>query len=289
MIGLCLTKMFDATSHQGILLSSCARELATAIERMQLAAAVRRSQLEVETEHMRSSLLSAVSHDLKTPLAAIVGASSTLLTHRDDISSQATGELLSPIGGEGERLARLVQNLLSMSRLESPTIDLHRTPEDVEDMVAASLDGVRSAIGTRSLTVSIPADLPPVMAEPALIGQVITNLIENILRYTPLDAAIEIAAKAEEGVIRIEVADSGQGIPEHERDKVFEKFYRGSRSSKSDGGVGLGLTICRAIVRAHGGRIAVRERPGGGTLVEFTLPLAPASLSWANPPEEALT
>jgi two-component system sensor histidine kinase KdpD len=189
---------------------------------------------------------------------------------------------------EGDRLTHLVQNLLAISRLESPTIELRKTPEAVEDIVSSSLHRMRAALGTRKATVNLPADLPFVLAEPGLVDQVVTNLLENVVRYTPSTAAIEIAARHEEGVVNVQVGDAGPGIPEHEREKVFEKFYRGSRASKSDGGVGLGLTICRAIIRAHGGRIAVRERPGGGTLVEFTLPAVPTPVL-EEPDEETVT
>jgi two-component system sensor histidine kinase KdpD len=275
VIGLKLTKMFQKHSPEGALLLDCARELATAIERMQLGQAVRRSQLAAETEHMRSSLLSAVSHDLKTPLSSIVAAGTTLLSQHSELDSEASRELLSTIVREGDRLTHLVQNLLAISRLESPTIELRKTPEAVEDIVSSSLHRMRAALGSRKASVNLPADLPFVLAEPALVDQVVTNLLENVARYTPSTAAIEIAARHEEGVVNVQVGDAGPGIPEQEREKVFEKFYRGSRASKSDGGVGLGLTICRAIIRAHGGKIAVRERPGGGTLVEFTLPAVP--------------
>ena len=276
VIGLKPGRMFASQSREGLLLSECARDIATALERLQLADALRRSQLAAETEHMRSSLLSAVSHDLKTPLATIVAAGTTLLAHRNELETASSHQLLSTIVGEGERLGHLVQNLLSISRLESPTIELRKSPEAVEDIVSTSLDRLRAGLGVRPLTVILPPDLPCVLAEPALIDQVVTNLLENIVRYTPPTSAIEIAAKSEEDVVTIQVSDAGPGIPEHERDKVFEKFYRGTRAGKSDGGVGLGLTICRAIVRAHGGRIAIRDRPGGGTLVEFTLPAAPS-------------
>jgi two-component system sensor histidine kinase KdpD len=271
-----LPRTFPKESAEWRLFSECARELATALERLQLADTVRRTQLAAETEHMRSSLLSAVSHDLKTPLATIVAAGTTLLSHRGRLETEASQQLLSTVVREGERLGRLVQNLLSISRLESPTIELRKTPEAVEDIVATSVDRMSVSLGARPLTVNLSPDLPFVFAEPALVDQVLTNLLENVVRYTPATSAVEIAARADDDFVTVQVTDDGPGIPEPERDKVFEKFYRGSRATKNDGGVGLGLTICRAIVRAHGGRIAVRERPGGGTLVEFTLPVAPS-------------
>jgi two-component system sensor histidine kinase KdpD len=286
VIGLKVGATFDQRSEQGLLLAACARELATAIERTQLANAAHRSQLDAETERMRSSLLSAVSHDLKTPLAGIVAAGTTLLEHEGTIDARASKGLLATIVREGERLGHLIQNLLSMSRLESPTIALRKTPEAVEDIVAAALSRLSDALASRQLKVEVPADLPWVLAEPALVEQVLLNLLENALRYTPSEASIEVTAQASEGFVKLEVADSGPGIAEAEREKVFEKFFRGSQATKSDGGVGLGLTICRAVVRAHGGRIAIRERQGGGTVVELTLPIAPGAMTWTEEHKE---
>jgi two-component system sensor histidine kinase KdpD len=208
-----------------------------------------------------------------------------LLAHRRELNATTVDELLSSIVGEGERLSRLVQNLLSITRLESPTIELKRTPEAVEEIVAAARERLRPQLGAREIKVELPHDLPWILVEPGLIEQVLLNLLENALRYTPPSSAISVSARLADGGVDIQVADRGPGIVEHERDRVFEKFYRGAQANKSDGGVGLGLTICRAIVRAHGGKIAIHERHGGGTLVEFTLPMARADHSDAHVPE----
>jgi two-component system sensor histidine kinase KdpD len=276
VIGLKLAASFDEGSEQGLLLSACARELAAAIERTELAKTAQRAQLDAETERMRSSLLSAVSHDLKTPLAGIVASGSTLLEHEGSLDARASTVLVSAMVRDCERLAHLLQNLLSMSRLESPTIELRKTPEAVEDIVAAALSRVDDALSLRQVNVDVPADLPWVFVEPALIEQVLLNLLENALRYTPASSSIEVSAHAADGVVKLRVSDDGPGIAEREREKVFQEFFRGSRAGKSDGGVGLGLPICRAVVRAHGGSIAIRERQGGGALVEFTLPITQA-------------
>ena len=280
VIGLKLDTSFDQKSEQGLLLSACARELATAIERTRLAKAAHRARLDAETEWMRSSLLSAVSHDLKTPLAGIVASGTTLLEHQGSLDAGASRSLVSTIVREGERLGQLLQNLLSLSRLESPTIQLRKTPEAVEDIVSSALSRLDDALSTRELKVDLPADLPWVMVEPTLVEQVLLNLLENALRYSPPSSSIEVAAKAGGGVVKLRVSDSGPGILEREREKVFEKFFRGSGAGSADGGVGLGLAICRAVVRAHGGEIAIGERPGGGTLVEFTLPVMPPNAAW---------
>lgn len=277
VIGLQLTEGFDRSSPQAFLLSACANQLATALERVQLANAVQRTQLEAESERLRSSLLSAVSHDLKTPLASIIAAGTTLMGHKAELDPQAADGLLASIVSEGERLSRLIQNLLSIARLESPTIELRRTPEAIEEIVAAAVERFAGRIGTPRVRVELQEDLPLVWAEPLLLEQVMTNLLENAARHAGPDVTIHVQAAAGiTGFLTVKIADDGPGIPEDERDKIFEKFYRGRRAAKNDGGAGLGLTICRAIVRAHGGRIVARDRPGGGALIEFTLPLVAA-------------
>lgn len=272
VIGLRVAQGFDKASKQGLLLSACANQLATAIERVQLSSAVQRTQLEAETERMRSSLLSAVSHDLKTPLTSMIAAATALSSRRDELDRRVVEQLTSGIISEGERLHRLIQNLLSMTRLESPTIQLNPTPEALEDILSAVLRRLGSRTGTHRVSAEIEADLPLVMVEPMLIEQVLANLIENAVSYAGPAARIQVTARSQSESLVVQVLDDGPGIAEGERQKVFEKFYRGRQSLSSDGGAGLGLTICRAIVRAHNGRIAVCERPGGGTLVEFTLP-----------------
>ena len=280
VIGLKLASTFEQDSEQGLLLSACARELGTALERTQLAKVAQRAQVDAETERMRSSLVSAVSHDLKTPLASIVASGTTLLEHAGTLDARVSRGLLSTIVREGERLGSLLQNLLSVSRLEAPSIELRRTPEAIEEIIAVALGRLNDVLAQRQVIVDLPNDLPYVLVEPALIEQVLLNLLENALRHTPASASIEVSAQATESVVKLQVADDGPGIPEAEREKVFEKFIRGSRAVRGDGGVGLGLTICRAVVRAHGGKIAIRERRGGGTLVEFTLPITTMASTW---------
>lgn len=264
---------FEEDSKSGFLLSACANQFATALERVQLANAVHRTQIEAETERMRSSLLSAVSHDLKTPLATMIAAGTTLIAQRAQLPAETMDELLRSIVGEGERLNGLIYNLLSVTRMESPNVELRRTPEAIEDVINSATERFSARQRKDRIETRLDADLPLVFAEPLLIEQVVVNLLENAIRYAGTDARILVQASASGSTMTVQVADDGPGISEHERSKVFEKFYRGG-ARKSDGGVGLGLTICRTIVHAHGGRISIRERAGGGTLVEFTLPLA---------------
>lgn len=269
-------------SEQALLVAAFERELGTALERTQLAGAARRAELEAETERMRSSLLSVVSHDLKTPLAGIVASGSMLLEHEGTRDEKASRVLMATLVRECERLARLLQNLLSMSRLESSKLELRKSPELVEDIVASALQRLNGALAQRHVELDLPADLPCIYVEPALMEQVLLNLLENALRYTPPGASIGLSGRAESGMVRLAVSDSGPGIHERERERVFQEFFRGARAKKGDGGMGLGLPICRAIVRAHGGQIAIRERAGGGTVVEFSLPAQPLVMSWSS-------
>jgi len=276
VVGIAAQTPFTETSGFGLLVSACANQLATAIERSQLANVVHRAQVEAETERMRSSLLSAVSHDLKTPLATIVAAGTTLLDRGKALEAEDSRELLGAMVLEAERLGRLIQNLLSVTRLESPTVELRRSPEAVEEIVSAAVERINARLKPKRIQVSISRDLPWVLAEPALIEQVILNLLENAVRYAGATSPIELSAHLENNRVTIQVADRGSGISDADVDKVFEKFYRGQQATRRDGGMGLGLTICRAIVRAHGGQIGIRNRQGGGAVVEFTLPVAGA-------------
>jgi two-component system, OmpR family, sensor histidine kinase KdpD len=289
VIGIAHVGLTRAESEPGVLLTACATQLATAIERGQLAVAVQRAQVEAEAERTRNSLLSAVSHDLKTPLATIVAAGTTLLAHAPTLQSAESQELLTAMVSEAERLARLVQDLLSITRLESPTVQLRRSPEAIEEIIAAARARVANESDRNRIHVDLAANLPWVLVEPALIEQVLINLLENALHHGGPAARIDIRAQSTNHSVIVEVLDDGPGLPEADLDKVFEKFYRGARVERRDGGVGLGLTICRSIVTTHGGRIDIRNRSEGGMAVEFSLPVAtgirtrPQDLERVNP------
>jgi len=267
---------------EGELLEACAAQLASAIERMQLAAAARQAELEAETEKTRSSLLAAVSHDLRTPLASILAAASTLSKRDPQVGAGTSGELLSTIVDEAERLNHLVTNLLSMSKLEAGEPLLKRQPEDVSEVIAASINALRGRSGVERLQVNVPKDTPLIDVDSLLVEQALINLLENALRYAPGNSPIELEALADEESVQIRVLDRGPGILPQEREKVFDKFFRGSGTRHGDGGAGLGLTIARAAALAHHGKLRALERPGGGTCMELTLPIA----TLRNAPEE---
>jgi two-component system sensor histidine kinase KdpD len=260
----------DAGERQ--LMLSCATQLAGAVERILLSEATHRAELQAETERTRSSLLAAVSHDLRNPLAAILTAASTAARVDSKLSEEVRRDLMRTIVDESERLNRLVANLLSMTKLESGELALQRLPEELMELVDGSIRALPPG-STARIVVKIPDDLPAVDVDAVLVEQALINLLENALLYAPGNSPLEVQAwNASEGV-RVRVIDHGPGIPPEEREKVFEKFFRG-RGSKRDGGAGLGLTICRAVAVAHRGRIRVLETSGGGTTVELTLPRA---------------
>jgi two-component system sensor histidine kinase KdpD len=237
-------------------------------------AAARQHEVQIETERLRSSLLSAVSHDLKTPLAAIFGAGTELIDDDSTLDREERLELARAIVEEAERLNQLVTNLLDVARLEGGPIALRKRFEPIEEVVEAALGRMGARLREHPVKTSIPEDVPMVPMDPMLIRQVFVNLFENVLRYTPQDSPIEIDASARQGSVEIAVSDRGPGIPEEEPARLFERFYRGPAGERRDGGMGLGLTICRAIVQAHGGSISIENRAGGGAIVRFTLPLA---------------
>jgi two-component system sensor histidine kinase KdpD len=219
---------------------------------------------------MRSSLLSAVSHDLRTPLASITGAASTLRSQEGKLAPEVKQELLESISEEAERLSRLVGNLLDMTRFESGAVELRRDLYPLEEIVGCALQRVERQMEGRAVTTLLPGELPLVYVDDVLIGQVVTNLLENALKYTPKETPLEIAAAAAPGAVVLEVRDRGPGIPAGEEERIFEKFYRGS--SRGARGAGLGLAICRAVVQAHQGTIQAFNRPGGGAVFRVSLP-----------------
>jgi two-component system sensor histidine kinase KdpD len=256
-------------------LETFASQTALAIERARLAEEAERAQVRAETERLRNSLLSSVSHDLRTPLASITGAASTLLDNDGRLDAGTRRDLLEALHEEADRLNRLVQNLLEMTRLESGALQLHTEWHSVEEVVGAALGHFGKALARRGVTTRVPADLPLVPMDDVLIEQVLINLIDNALKYTPAASPIDVSAQDIGGAVLIEVADHGPGLPPGEEHQIFEKFHR-TDAAPTVRGAGLGLAICQGIVLAHGGRIWAENRPGGGATLRFTLPVKEA-------------
>jgi two-component system, OmpR family, sensor histidine kinase KdpD len=256
--------------EQRQLLGAFCKQTAVAIERTGLAEEARLAQARVEQEELRNTLLSSVSHDLRTPLAAIMGAASTLLED-DSVSSGVRREMLETIAEEAGRLNRLVGNLVDMTRLESGGLVVKKEWTPLEEIVGSALQRLHSAFENRPVRVTLPSDLPLVPMDGVLIEQVFVNLLENAAKYTPPGTPIEITARAEPDRVVVEVADSGPGILAGDEDRLFEKFFRGRNGSV--GGTGLGLTISRGMLRAHGGDLRAENRAQGGALFRLTIPL----------------
>jgi two-component system sensor histidine kinase KdpD len=251
------------------LLDLFARQVAGALARADLADRARASAVRAEAEELRSSLLSAVSHDLRTPLAAITGAGTTL---RDapDLPAASRDALLDDIVTEAARLERLVGNLLDMTRLESGTLVLRRDWVPVEELVGSALHRLEARLAGRAVTVALADPLELVLVDPVLLEQLLVNLLENADKHTPAGTAIELRSSQDDDHLELEVRDHGAGLAAGDEERVFEKFYRGANPASS--GAGLGLAICRAIARAHGGELTARNHPGGGA--SFRLRLA---------------
>jgi two-component system, OmpR family, sensor histidine kinase KdpD len=264
---------FDAPEqiHQ---LETFANQTAVALERARLAEEAQEAEVRVEAERLRSSLLSSVSHDLRTPLTTITGAANVLLSADSPADAGTRRELLESVRDEADRLNRLVHNLLEMTRLESGSLQLHRDWHPAEEIVGAAIRRLGRRVAGRRLDVSLAPDLPLVLMDDVLVEQVLINLLDNALKYTPAGSAIRIAATASADRITFEVADHGPGLPPGEEERVFEKFYRGPATSER--GAGLGLAISKGIVQAHGGRVWAHNLPEGGVAFFFTLPMTEA-------------
>jgi two-component system sensor histidine kinase KdpD len=227
----------------------------------------------VEIEFLRNTLLSGVSHELRTPLASITGAATTLVEAEHQLSREARADLLETLIGEAERMERLITNLLDMTRLEAGGLSLKREWQPLQEVIGSTLHNLDRRISNREIKLNIPADLPLLHIDALAIEQVVTNLIDNALEYTPRESPIEINARADEREILVEICDRGPGLPAGAEGRVFDKFFRAAQSS-GHRGIGLGLAICRGVIEAHGGGISAANRPGGGSVFTFTLPLS---------------
>jgi two-component system sensor histidine kinase KdpD len=250
------------------------RLIALALERVALVEEAESATVRARTEEMRSSLLSAVSHDLRTPLAAITGAATTLRERPERMEDPDRRELLETICEEAEHLERLVANLLEITRLEAGAVPLKREWVPLEEVVGSALYRLDPHLRGRTVHIDVPITVPLLFADPVLLGQVFYNLFDNATKYSPAGTPIDVEAKQEDGMLVASVADRGAGIPPGFEHRIFEKFFRGSHAGVQ--GAGLGLAICLAIVQAHGGTIVASNRIGGGAEFRMVLPIGEA-------------
>jgi len=230
-----------------------------------------------QTERMRNTLLASISHDLRTPLAVMVGASSSLAERGERLPPEERRALARSIFMHAREMSELVTKVLEMTRLECGEIRLERDWNSIADIAGAVLARLRERLAQHRVIVELPGELPLVRVDAALIDQALVNLLENAAKHTPAGTVVRLRAKAQGGEIVVSVEDFGPGLPEADLERVFAKFQRGAAEAAA-GGVGLGLAICRAIVTLHGGRVWAEQVPGGGSAFRFALPLEPAPL-----------
>jgi len=267
------------------LLSSLCAQAALALQVDHLEHRRRLAEADAETERLRSSVLSTVSHDVRTPIASIQGCAESLLENDQMITPETRRELLRTIADQSHRIGGMITNLLEMTRLEGNGVQLNRVPLPVDEVVGAALGAMETRLSGRSVHVEIPSRIAFVSADEILIQHVLINLLENAIKYSPEGSPIAVVAHEEGGSVILEVADHGSGLAPGEELSIFEKFRRGQAGQKA-GGVGLGLAICKAIAQAHGGRITARSNDHGGATFAVYLPTATDLLDLPQEEEE---
>jgi two-component system sensor histidine kinase KdpD len=267
-------------------LGTFADQTAVALERLTLLHEAERAEVLARTDELKSALMSAVSHDLRTPLASIIASVTSLLEPGMQWDEETREDFLQGIYEEAQRLNRLVSNLLDMSRIEGGALHPQKDWYGVDEVIRAVLERLASRLASYSVTTDVAPDLPLVLLDFTEIDQVLTNLVENALKYTRPGTPICIAARRRGADIEVSVTDSGPGVPPRHLARLFDKFYRGESGTTAGfrpQGMGLGLAICKGLIEAHGGRIAARNVPEGGLQITFTLPIPPAAGTVAAP------
>ena len=261
------------TSADDRVLSAVAAQLGAAVEGIGLRREATEAEILRRTDELKSALLSAVSHDLRTPLASIIASAESLRQVDVAWSEDERQEFAEAIEQEARRLNRLVGNLLDLSRIEAGSLRPEKSWHDLGALIEDVLGRLRPLTAEHSIVVEIPGDLPPVLLDYVQIDQVLSNIVENATRYTPPGGEIQISARADRGELRVEVADRGPGVPAAAFPRLFDSFYRVDGKDAWPKGTGLGLAVARGLVEAHGGRIWAENRPGGGACFAFTLPV----------------
>jgi len=260
------------------LLDALADQAAVAIERVSFASVLAEARVLAETERLRAALLTSISHDLRTPLASILGTVSSLRSYPHRYAPSERDELLATLQDEAERLNRFVGNLLDMTRLESGAIELRLDFFDLGDIVGAALRRAGEILARHRVEIAIAADLPMLQLDAILFEQVLFNLLDNAAKYSPLGSRIDLRARRDGDVALIEIIDEGPGIPPDDLERVFDKFYRVQAQDRRRAGTGLGLAICRGFVEAQGGRIEARSREDrSGAVLTVRLPVPQAA------------
>jgi two-component system sensor histidine kinase KdpD len=258
--------------EQRHLLETFAGQIALAMERAALAEEAETARVTAETTNLRNTLLASISHDLRTPLAVIAGASSALNDPTMVFDAEARAALTASIEAKANQMSDIISNVLELMRLESGQVSLRCDWQTLEDLLGAVLEQSRARLAGHTIVDALPPGLPPVFVDSALILQVFNNLLENAAKHTPAGTRVTVTAAMENDMVRVYIDDDGPGFPVDDPELLFAKFRRG-KNEGTTGGAGLGLTICRAIVNAHGGTISAQQRAEGGARFTFTLPI----------------
>jgi two-component system, OmpR family, sensor histidine kinase KdpD len=272
------TPGFLLTPQERRLLDALGDLAAIAIERIRLAKDVDQARMLAETEKLRSALLTSISHDLRTPLALIIGSISSLRSYGERYDQATRDEMLVTALDEAERLNRYVANLLDMTQLDAGALRPKREPCDLQDLAGAALRRCAKSLAAHKVKLSLPANLPLLMLDDVLMEQVLANLLDNAAKYTPAGSTIEIVAAHYKFSVMLAVRDEGPGIAEADLQRVFDKFYRSREGDHGRDGTGLGLAICRGFVEAMGGRIVARNRSDRSG-AEFVIEFSPESIA----------
>ena len=259
------------TTDRG-LLEAAAKQMAVALERARLGERVRGAQVEAEASLLRAAMFSSVTHDLRTPLASIKASVTSLLSDEVVHDPGQQRDLLTTILEETDRLNRLVGNIMDLARVRAGALIPLREPTDVEEVVHAVINRLRPIMPTARFRAQIRPDLPEIFVDPVMLDQGLTNLLENAVRYSPGGSEVIVSAARYHDAVQIRVADQGPGIPEAQREQVFDAFYRGDAEPERPG-TGLGLAIVAAIATAHGGRVWVEGAPAGGAVLVVEFPM----------------
>ncbi len=270
------------TPDETRLLNSLADQAALAIERVYLARDIAKARLAAETDRLRQALLTSISHDLRTPLASIIGSVSSLVAHSAELDAEARAILLRTIQEEAERLNRFIGNLLDMTRLESGSLKPQTSLVDLSDLVGAALQRAQKIMKDHKVEIALAPGLPMLALDMVLMEQVLFNLLDNAAKYAPAGSEVSIRAYREGAIVVLQIADEGDGIPEADLESIFDKFYRVHRADRQRVGTGLGLAICRGFVESMGGTIAAANRTDRrGAIFTLRLPVPPGQTAEA--------
>ncbi|XKH02010.1 DUF4118 domain-containing protein [Marinobacter nauticus] len=273
VLGLQLGEM-NPEYYRTLAIDVYVHQLGLAWFRTRLAARLSESRVAEETERLRAALLASISHDLRTPLSSMIGSASTLKSMLNKLSDEDRNSLLDSVLGEGERLDRYIRNLLDMTKLGHGTLKIERDWIALTDILSSALRRTRNLMSKVRVERDVQEDLPLLFVHPALIEQALVNVLENAAKFAPEDSTLTILAHRDGDELIIAISDQGPGIPENQRDRVFDMFFTGGEGDRGPHGSGLGLAICHGMVAAHGGRIRALAGPGGrGATIEIALPL----------------